>query len=530
MIKELQKRPFLRLLFLWIAGTLFQYYWPNAFQWSYILFFPFVIASLGYFRKTKSDVFDKRWKWGVVFTCIWVFLSIQSTYLREQENKWDCPSQKIIAQGIITDISQQKENSILYPVTLFSYKENDTLHFCYQKVYAYFEKDSMLSALQPGDQLLLYTHFYSLATQQKTNKNFYSYLRNKRISSTAYISKENWKKVSLHSSFLYRLKSERKCLLDRLDSLSVTRKEKGILAALVLGYTGGMEKETRTSFSSVGVAHLLAVSGFHVAIVCSFITLLLSFLPPYPMIQLIKYLVTLVVIWLFVCIAGMAIPAVRAALMFSLYLTGVFFRRSSEKYNTLAMAAFILLVYDPYSIFDIGFQLSFVAVGSILYLQPRFMQWMEIRNPVIRYPWEGIIVAMSAQIGTMPLCLYAFGTFPLLFLFTNLPLTFLATLLIPVSLIWVVISPYLPMHNFLQEGIEFFIHAFYKIVELFSKIPGATLYVAWGWKETLFSYLILFTFLLYWRTRQPKIFLVFLFFIFLLLLVRIEPYYLKLFS
>lgn len=530
MIKELQKRPFTRLLFLWIAGTLLQYYWPNAFQWSYILLFPFIIVSFSYFKKNKSDVFDKRWKWGSVFTCILIFLSIQSTHLREKENRWNCPSQEVIAQGMITDISQEKENSILYPVTLFSYRENDTLHFCHQKVYAYFEKDSMLSDLQPGDQLLLYTHFYSLATQQKTNKGFYSYLQNKRISSTTYVLKENWKRISSHSSYLYRLKTERKRLLNRLEWLSVTPKEKSILAALVLGYTGGMEKETRTSFSSVGVAHLLAVSGFHVAIVCGFITLLLSFLPRYPIMQFIKSLVSLISIWLFVCMAGMAVPAIRAACMFSLYLTGRMLRRSSEKYNTLAVAAFILLVYDPYSIFDVGFQLSFLAVGSILYLQPRFMQWIEIRNPIIRYPWEGITLAMSAQIGTMPLCLYIFGTFPFLFLFTNLPLTFLATLLIPVSLIWVVISPYLPMHNFLQGGIEFFIHIFYKIVESFSKIPGAALYVAWGWKETLFSYLILFTFLFYRRTRQPKIFLVFLFFILLLLLVRIEPYYLKLFS
>lgn len=97
--------------------------------------------------------------------------------------------------------------------------------------------------------------------------------------------------------------------------------------------------------------------------------------------------------------------------MLSLYLTGRALRRVTDGYNTLAAAAFCMLAYNPYYLFDVGFQLSYLAVFFILFLVPRFKEWIVVRNPLLAMPWEWITVSIAAQIGTALLCFYYFGQF-----------------------------------------------------------------------------------------------------------------------
>ena len=274
-------------------------------------------------------------------------------------------------------------------------------------------------------------------------------------------------------------------LLEPFERLNLSKEEKSVLATITLGYRKEMDREVRRRFSVTGVAHLLAVSGFHVAVVCGFLSLLFSFLPKNSFYSWLRYLLTLCLLWSFVVITGLAASAVRAGLMLTLYLTGRVLRRMTDGYNTLAAAAFCML--------------------SILYLQPRLQNLIVVRNPVIAIPWGWITVTLAAQAGTTLLCLYYFRQFSLVFLCTNLPLTFLATFLIPAGLIWLLLPVGIPGHGLLQLFVEKLTHTLFWIVDAFSRVEEAVFYGRIDLLLTILGYGSIFSFLLFTKTKRPGV-------------------------
>lgn len=306
-------------------------------------------------------------------------------------------------------------------------------------------------------------------------------------------------------------------LVKPLEQLRLPTAEKSVLTTLTLGYRKVMDREVRNKFSVAGVAHILSVSGFHVAIVCGFVSLCLSFLLRFRAGKWARYILTMGLLWVFVAITGLDVAAVRAGLMLSLYLTGRILRKTTDGYNTLAAAAFCMLAYNPFYLFDIGFQLSYLAVYFILYLQPRLNGWIEVRNPLLARPWEWITVTVAAQTGTFLLCIYYFGMFPSVFLFTNLPLTLLATLLIPAGLIWMLLPEWMPGYGWLQSFVEGLTRGLWWVVDTFSAIPGASLTFHFGFVRLFLSYSLLFCLLVYLRNRRPRWLLVSLFLLLIML-------------
>jgi len=293
-------------------------------------------------------------------------------------------------------------------------------------------------------------------------------------------------------------------MVAKLGLLHLPDVDKSVLATLTLNYRKAMDWGIFKQFSVSGVAHLLSVSGFHVAIVCAFVHFLLSFISDKSVVlRWTKYLITLFCVWSFAFLSGLATAAVRAAVMLTIYLTGRgVLGRKADSYNTLAGAAFCMLVYNPFYLFDIGFQLSYVAVFFILYLQPRLNRLIEVRNPLIANPWGVLTVTIAAQIGTCFLSFYYFGFSSMVFLFTNLALSLIATLLIPVTLIWMITPDVVPGMDFLRLIVETLTRCMMWIVDRFSVIPGATIALRFDFFTLLSSYLCLSFVLIYFRTRR----------------------------
>lgn len=311
---------------------------------------------------------------------------------------------------------------------------------------------------------------------------------------------------SVHSSFGFpfaapavRLQEK---LAERFDRLRLTDEEKSVLATLTLGYRRAMSREVRQRFSLAGVSHVLAVSGFHVAVVAGFVSFLLGGLPRRGLARGIRWLLVLAAVWGYVGLTGAAASAVRAGVMLTLFLTGRLLRRPTDRYNTWAAAAFCMLAYQPLYLFDVGFQLSYLAVFSILYFQPRLQRLLTVRNPLLAYPWQGLTLTVAAQVGTMFLCLYYFGRFPLFFLFTNLPVTLLATLLIPAGLLWAVWPPGAPGYGVLQMAVEHLTRGMVAVVDGFGGIPGAAYSVSFDGFSLFCVYGALFSAALYGKQRR----------------------------
>ena len=363
------------------------------------------------------------------------------------------------------------------------------------------------------------------------------------IQKTAY---SQFEALSEHpASLLSRwAREEQQRLLEPIAKLNLTDEEKSVLATITVGYRQAMSREVRNRFSATGVAHILAVSGFHVAIVCGFLSFLFSFLPRNGCCRWIRYISLLVLLWGFAAITGLVASSVRAALMLTMYLMGRMLDRRAERYNILAASAFCMLVYEPLYLFDIGFQLSYLAVLSILYFQPRLQDpapanlhqervlsilyfqprlqaLIKVHNPFLRTPWGWVTVTLSAQAGTTFLCLYYFGQFSTVFLLTNLPLTFLATLLIPASLVYMFLPEWIPGYGWLQVGVEWLAHGLLWVVDAFSRVPGAVFSFRFDFPAMLVAYGMLLAILLYGHTGRSRYLLVILFLLLIILLVRV---------
>lgn len=256
-----------------------------------------------------------------------------------------------------------------------------------------------------------------------------------------------------------------KAKLDTKLEESVDENARPLLKAILLGDKGGMNPETRTAFSRAGLSHLMAVSGMHVGFVLMPIWILIPWFWTHKAGRSLGLLLIAGILFFYAGITGFSASVSRASITACLLAIGKLFQRNRDSLNTTGVAALFLLLYDPESLYDIGFQLSFAAVTVILLLGP------VIRNLIpahIRYGWKGNVIqfvgiSMVVQTGLFTLLVVTFGEFSvagpiantigvpvtqLLFLWSMvaLPVSFIyaplgAYLLIPVEwMAWVLIQ------------------------------------------------------------------------------------------
>jgi competence protein ComEC len=206
----------------------------------------------------------------------------------------------------------------------------------------------------------------------------------------------------------------------QINEFIPTERERAVANALVLGITDGLDNELTSAYASTGAMHVLAVSGLHVSIIYGLLLLLLK-----PMERLryglaLQTATALFVLWMYAAITGLSPSVLRAVTMFSFVVLAKPFQQRTNIYNTLAAAAFCLLVYDPYLIMSVGFQLSFLAVLGIVYLQPLLYNWWEPQSFWVDQVWKVSCVSIAAQLATFALGLLYFHQFPNYFLISNL--------------------------------------------------------------------------------------------------------------
>lgn len=229
-------------------------------------------------------------------------------------------------------------------------------------------------------------------------------------------------------------------LLQRMEDQGLTGDEYAVVAAMALGDKSALSRELKATYAVTGASHVLALSGLHLSIIYS----LLSLLIVRRRWRMLSQLVCLLSIWAFVLLVGMSVSVVRSALMISIYALMSLGHRDKMSVNTLAFTAIVMLMVQPLSLFDIGFQMSFMAVFSILVTMPIFervfTQEFLMSHPVVKWLWAMVSVSCAAQLGVAPLIAYYFGRFSTYFLLTNLVVVPAATLILYLSLV-VLIMP-----------------------------------------------------------------------------------------
>lgn len=203
-------------------------------------------------------------------------------------------------------------------------------------------------------------------------------------------------------------------------------REQGIAAALVLGVTDGLDNELLNAYSATGSMHVLAVSGLHVSIIYLIILWILKPLQNISGGRWMVAIISLLILWIYAFVTGLTPSVLRAVTMFSFLAIAAPWARRTNIYNTLAVSAFCLLLFDPFMIRSVGFQLSYLAVLGIVYLYPKFLNLWEPGTWLLTEIWKITCVSIAAQIATFSLGLLYFHQFPNYFLLSNL-------LVVPIS-------------------------------------------------------------------------------------------------
>lgn len=235
----------------------------------------------------------------------------------------------------------------------------------------------------------------------------------------------------------------------QLHTLHIGEQDFAVITAMAMGDKSALNQETKEAYSISGTSHILAVSGLHIGIIFQLIILLLGGKRR----SKLTIILSTTIVWAYVIFIGFPASAVRAATMLSIYSMVLLSLRPDPTLNTLALAYIIMVLVNPFNIFDIGFQMSFLAVGSILLFYPLFFCLLSSHSNIIRAIWGLFCVSLAAQIGTLPLIVFYFGRISCYSLITSFIAIPAATLILYLCVLLFILSP-LTYISFLASSIE----------------------------------------------------------------------------
>jgi competence protein ComEC len=314
-------------------------------------------------------------------------------------------------------------------------KVKDSLgwHYSEGKTMIYFPSEA-LETLKYGDKILVVGKPELVSKQLNPDEfAFDIYLANRQVYHQDFLKEGDYQKIDegLGNTFMalsYQIATYCKSVFR--DYIAVER-EQTVALALVVGIKEGISDDVIKTYSATGAMHILAVSGLHVGILYKVLELLFTQLRKKPKGRTFFYVFSFSFLWIYAFVTGLSASVLRAVVMFSFVIIGNLMSKRGNIYNTMAASALVLLCYDPFLLLDVGFQLSYVAVLGIVYLQPKLDRLWLPENRMVYYFWQIVTVSIAAQIATLPLGLTYFHQFPFYFLITNI-------LVIPLS--WLVLQ------------------------------------------------------------------------------------------
>ncbi|MEY4433143.1 MAG: hypothetical protein RLZZ44_1276 [Bacteroidota bacterium] len=290
------------------------------------------------------------------------------------------------------------------------------------------KKDHLHQEFIIGNRLQIKGSLHPNTSPKNPNQFDYdNYLKNKQIYGQLYVDASDIKISSLIvKDIWYYADQIRKTIIDNLRKTGFRSEELNVAIALLLGQQQEINPEIIHDYQYAGAVHLLSVSGLHIGLILLFVTYILKPIPNHRKGSFLKLILILCSLWLFGVLAGLAPSVVRSVTMFSFVAIGQHLRRNVNIYHTLLVSILLILLAQPAFLFDVGFQLSYLALFFILWFHPLLSSIWEPKNKISKYIWDILSVSIAAQIGTLPLSLYYFHQFPGLFFITNLvviPLT-----------------------------------------------------------------------------------------------------------
>jgi competence protein ComEC len=473
---KLSHLPLLRIALSLIAGIFFFNLIPIPFY--VILISSVLILLLVYVSHfTINNPLLKRYNAALIYICIFIIggLMIANKQYNCQEHHFSNFKPEF-AKGIIVKPLEEKDKSYKTVISLQKYIDStNTETNTDGNLLVYIQKDSALQNLEIGDEILFRCNYKSVDTPKNPGQfDYKNYLQYKSIYQQQYIAISEITVTEKHKSlFVKRISNDIGKNIQSILKKYIPKQENFALAdGILLGHRADIDVELYNAFAYTGILHILSVSGLHVGIIYGMLVFLLSFIKDKnKKIKIIKFIFIFCCIWIFTFVTGFSAACVRAAILFSLLNFGKLSKEHVNNLNLLAGAALLQILIDPNSVFDIGFQLSYLAMlGLFIFYKPIYALIYH-PNKLIDRTWQLWSASIAAQLFTVPLSIYYFGNFPTYFLLANIFAIPLSAIILWMSVGLAIFSFISPVAKLIGWFDSFVISVFIKLTYFFSNLP-----------------------------------------------------------
>jgi len=507
-----KKAPFLRLLLPVITGILAGYYFKVEVGIiviiAIILSFAFLIFNLlPLVYRFKLQAVN-----GIIITAFFITAGVFLTWNKDACNHPDWYGKKYDGSSyIIATISEppvEKSKSYKSSANVEAIIKNDSVYPVTGKLLLYFSKDSNAKKIVYGSRVIIKKDLQEIKNSGNPAAfNYKRYCAFQQIFHQCYLKQTDWSLLKNDNANPLRkvIFTTQRYIVNVLKDNIKGADESSLAKALLIGYKVDLDKDLVQAYSNVGVVHLIAISGLHLALIYAmllWVTGKISFMKKS---KFIRLFIILFCLWFFSLLTGASASVLRSAVMFTFIATGATFGKKASIYNSLASSAFVLLCYDPFMLWDVGFQLSYCAVLGIVIAQKYVFNWFYFSSKLLNEIWKLAAVSLSAQIFTLPVCIYYFHQFPLLFLLSNVVAIPLSTIAFWGCIFLVVISPIHVLALYFGKAVMASIWLLNHAVLFINAIPfslwdGISITVT----ETFILYLVII-FFLYWLLRKNNL-------------------------
>lgn len=504
---KLSNYPLLKILLPYVVGILIAYFCQFPYKMCRLWFV--LACSFWLICCVLSPIKTYKWQWlkTLLLLLAFVFCGMMavnfrfSSHLTADESRLMGENRNWMVR--VEDFPVQRAKTVKMKAKVLRTGEGRALG---EDVMLYVQQGSGADTIEYGDILLLSTLFSEIEPPKNPDAfDNQLYMKRKGIYYTGYVPNGFWLPAG-HApanplrALAHRMQSRLAALFARSG---MTGSELEIVKAILLGDDDTMEPELKASYAAAGVSHILCVSGMHVGVIFMILNFLLRPLDLFKSTRCVKALLMLLVIWLYAHITGLSPSVTRSATMFTFVTIGQLIQRNTNVFHSILASLWILLVFNPLLLFELGFQLSYLAVCGIVLLQPLLTSIYSCRTRVGSYFWGLITVSVAAQVSTFPISVQYFGQFPNYFLLSNMSVIMLSfvVMMTGIGLLCVSVVPLVGSYTTLLLTWE--IRIMNGIVTFVERLPGSVtrdIDVSVGQMLLLYAVIILG----YWAIRYRK--------------------------
>lgn len=463
--KPMKKQPLLIMLACFIFGIIYFEKFSFTENFNFISLIVSVLLVLCSFLKIEFFQKYKNFFLGFFFFAI----GNLAHFLHSKTEKFPVfPSKPIVVFSLNKKLNSNEKNK-RYEVTVL--KVEDIMSKPFQVVLSIPKEEKELD----------YRHFYKaeiyLNKVEKPSQdfgfNYQKYLARKDIYFQGFVP--NSYQVAEKNSLTFSEKTKQKRLevLQNINKANLSEKSREFTKGIILADRTEMDSETVQDFSKSGLVHILAISGSHMAIIFWLVLFILKPVFP-PKFRNFPIVISLIFIWFFAIFIDFGSSVIRSCIMISAYYVYVLLQRKPDLLHSMAIAGFVILIFDTNQLFDLGFQLSFLAVFGIFWLNEPILEYLpRPKNKVQNFFVNVVSISVSAQIATLPLVIFYFHQYSLISILANLVVIPISEVIIIFSLLMVILFGFSAQISWLNLIYNFCVDSLLKLIHFFASIDFA---------------------------------------------------------